>query len=180
MEKTGVVKSMGTKEVKTKFGMKPTYSFNIDGEWFSMGFTKPKFGKGDTISFDYSETTYGNSVDAKSVSVAVGSGGGGASVGAAVAKPTFTGGGKGVFPIPALDGQRAIVRQNALTNARELFMHSGGDTGDMKDAAHRVIAIARIFESYACGDLDAEMAKDMLSKKTRPVEVEEMIEEEAA
>lgn len=176
MEKSGIVKSMGSKEVKTKFGMKPTYSFNIDGEWFSMGFSKPKFGKGDSISFEYSETTYGNTVDAKSVSVD----GAGSSAPVASAKPAFTGGGKGVFPIPALDGQRAIVRQNALTNARELVVGLHDGEVDHDALAEKIIRLARKFESYACGDLDAQMAQKMIAKKSAPVAVEDMIEEEAA
>jgi len=176
MEKAGVVEAMGSKEVKTKFGMKPTYSFKLDGEWFSMGFTKPKFGKGDSVSFDYSETTYGNSVDAKSVSV---TGGGAAPASASVVKPAFGGGGKGVFPIPALDGQRAIVRQNALTNARELYVAAEGNSFG-REAAMDIIAVARIFESYACGDLDAEMAKEMVKKKSAPKSMDELVDEEAA
>lgn len=181
MNASGVVKAMSNKQVKTRFGMKDTYSFNIDDQWYSLGFKKPKFGKGDTIEFAYSESTYGMQVDDKTVSV---KGGGGGSVSAAPASTVRTAsfGGKGVFPIPALDGQRAIVRQNALTNARELYCSQDG--GEFSpSAAHDIIAVARIFESYACGDLDAKMAEEMVSKRVKkevPKPIEEILDEEEA
>lgn len=179
MNTSGVVKAMHSKQVKTRFGMKDTFSFNIDDQWYSLGFKKPKFVKGDTIEFEYTESTYGMQVDDKTVVVK----GGGVSVPTSVGKPvSFGGGGKGVFPIPALDGQRAIVRQNALTNARELYC-AGGKVVFGKDAAADIIAVARIFESYACGDLDAAEAKKMVekaAKKAEPSSLEELLDEEAA
>jgi len=181
MNTSGVVKAMSNKQVKTRFGMKDTYSFNIDDQWYSLGFKKPKFGKGDTIEFEYTESTYGMQVDDKTVVV---KGGGSSAPTGAVKAVSFGGGGKGVFPIPALDGQRAIVRQNALTNARELYCYcAGSDAKFNKETAADIIAIARIFESYACGDLDAAEAKKMMekaAKKAEPKPIEELLDEEAA
>lgn len=160
MNKSGVVESIGTKEVKTRYGMKPTYSAKIDGEWFKLGFTKPPFGKGDSISFNYEESTYGNEMDVKSITIAAGaatpSTAGVASVGV---KPAYTGG-KGVFPIPPLDGQRSIVRQSSLTNARELYCkaHTTTSIVDLDEAAHEIVRLAKIFEAYSCGDTVAEKA----------------------
>lgn len=161
-EVNGIVESIGTKEVKTRFGMKPTFSMKVDGEWYKLGFTKPKCDKGDEVSFSYVEGTYGREVDAKAISV--GSGAKGAPTPASAAPraaPSY--GGKGVFPIPALDGQRAIVRQNALTNARELLAAScGGKMFDVTPATvDAIIATARKFEAYACGDLDAVRAAEL-------------------
>lgn len=160
-EITGIVESLGTKEVKTRFGMKPTFSMKVDGEWYKLGFTKPKCDKGDEVSFSYVEGTYGREVDAKAISV--GSGAKSAPTpGAAAPRAAPSYGGKGVFPIPALDGQRAIVRQNALTNARELVVGcAGGKAFDADEEVVRIIAIARKFEAYACGDLDARRAEEM-------------------
>jgi len=161
-EITGVVESIGTKEVKTRFGMKPTFSMKVDGEWYKLGFTKPKCDKGDEVSFSYVEGTYGREVDAKAIIV----GSGAKSVptpGAAAPRAAPSYGGKGVFPIPALDGQRAIVRQNALTNAREAVVASFGGKVFMADAplADNIISLARKFEAYACGDLDAVRAAEL-------------------
>ena len=171
---TGEVVAVGSKPVNTKWGEKTTHSFQVDGVWYKTGFKKGKFSKGDTITFTYVEGPYGNDVDVASIST-----GGGATASApaaSAAKPAYTGGGKGVFPIPALDGQRAIVRQNALTNARELYIASVDPTAvDVKDTAYDIIAIARIFEAYACGDLDALKAAEMKAAKSMPT-IEEVTE----
>ena len=160
-EITGVVEAIGTKEVKTRFGMKPTYSMKVDGEWYKTGFNKPRCDKGDEVSFSYVEGTYGREVDAKAISV--GAGGAKGAPTPATPRPAPSYGGKGVFPIPALDGQRAIVRQNALTNARELVVGCAGGKPFAVDDEEiiRIIAIARKFEAYACGDLDARRAEEM-------------------
>lgn len=172
---TGEVVAVGSKPVNTKWGEKTTHSFQVDGVWYKTGFKKGKFSKGDTITFTYVEGPYGNDVDVASIST-----GGGATASApaaSAAKPAYTGGGKGVFPIPALDGQRAIVRQNALTNARELYTAEGGAmlAANLKDKAYDIIAIARIFEAYACGDLDAMKAAEMKAAKPMPT-IEEVTE----
>lgn len=160
-EVTGVVESIGTKEVKTRFGMKPTFSMKVDGEWYKLGFTKPKCDKGDEVTFSYTEGTYGREVDAKAISV--GAGGVKGAPTPAAARPAPSYGGKGVFPIPALDGQRAIVRQNALTNAREAVVAAFGGGVFVPDAAlaDNIISLARKFEAYACGDLDAVRASEL-------------------
>ena len=170
---TGEVSAVGSKPVTTKWGEKTTHSFQVDGVWYKTGFKKGKFSKGDPITFTYVEGPYGNDVDVASIST----GGAAPSAPAAsAAKPAYTGGGKGVFPIPALDGQRAIVRQNALTNARELYIASAGSmVADLKDKAYDIIAIARIFEAYACGDLDAMKAAEMKAAKSMPT-IEEVTE----
>jgi hypothetical protein len=168
MNKSGVVESIGTKEVKTRYGMKPTYSAKIDGEWFKLGFSKPPFGKGDSISFNYEESTYGMEMDVKSVTMAgapTPTVGGAGAVGAATpSRPAFTGG-KGVFPIPPLDGQRSIVRQSSLTNARELLCAKADMPSDLDACAHEIVRIAKIFEAYSCGDTIAEIAAKAKSAK---------------
>lgn len=169
-----VVEAASTKPVKTRYGMKSTYSFKAGGEWFNANFKNPKVDKGDVISFNYEEDSYGKAVDVDTISK-------GASVAPPIPAassagkadaPRFTGG-KRVFPIPALDGQRAIVRQNAVTNARELVAAVLGkdsaavklNTKQMDVLTDEIIRIARKLEAYSCGDLDmeevkAEMASD--------------------
>jgi hypothetical protein len=72
-----------------------------------------------------------------------------------------------VFPIPALHGDRAIVRQNSVTNAVKLITDSvhSTDEADWDDLADMVIRIARKFEAYSCGDLDMAQAIAMSEDK---------------
>ena len=169
-EVNGIVESIGTKEVKTRFGMKPTFSMKVDGEWYKLGFTKPKCDKGDEVSFSYVEGTYGREVDAKAIIVGAGGAKGAPTPAGVVPRAAPSYGGKGVFPIPALDGQRAIVRQNALTNAREVVVvFDKGDKGvyDYDIIADKIIRLARKFEAYACGDLDAVRAAELKEGLTK-------------
>ena len=65
-----MAQAQGTVE---KIVQKPTrnggtaYSFVIDGTWYGHGFDAPKFGEGDTISFDYQQNGNFKNVNAKSV-----------------------------------------------------------------------------------------------------------------
>lgn len=172
---TGVVSNVAVeqvsqKDVTTRFGSKPTFSFKAGGEWFKTGFGRHGLNVGDVVSFSYTEGKYGKEVDAKAIakgasSIATGAGttatpGAVAGAAGSVAAKPYSSSGKGVFPIPALDGQRAIVRQNALTNARELVaLNYAGKCysfEELEEYARDIIKIARQFEAYSCGDLDQE------------------------
>jgi hypothetical protein len=168
---TGVVSNVAVeqvsqKDVTTRFGSKPTFSFKAGGEWFKTGFGRHGLNVGDVVSFSYTEGKYGKEVDAKAIakgasSIATGAGttatpGAVAGAAGSVASKPYSSGSKGVFPIPALDGQRAIVRQNSLTNAVKFaeFHPCDGDTTD--ERVNEIIRVARKFEAYSCGDLDQE------------------------
>lgn len=63
------------------------------------------------------------------------------------------------FPLPPLDGQRVIVRQNALGHATKLVVEAGYHSGEDSNAsADLIIELARKFEAYVAGDLDLELA----------------------
>lgn len=168
---TGTVEGASKKEVKTKFGMKPTFSLKIDGEWYSCGFTDPRCSSGDVIAFTYTDTKYGREIDKGSIMKT-----GAAVTPPAESKPTYTGTTSAPksaaapnrpFPIPPLHGDRAIIRQNALSHASRLaaaYIQPG--TVYLEDTlADTVIRLARKFEAYACGDLDVERAKEMAIAK---------------
>ena len=113
-----IIENITTKEVTTKFGPKPAYTIHANGERFSYGFKKPAFAIGDEVDFQYTENTYGKNVDMASVQM-LKKGTGAPTPSASTASP-----GKApysppskVFPIPLLHGDRAIVRQNSITNA---------------------------------------------------------------
>lgn len=157
------VAQISSKSVTTKFGPKPVFSIKgDDGTWYKCGFTKPKCSEGDTIEVDVKETDYGTEIiDPKNIRAV---GGGGVSVPAASPARSAGGGGRAgydrVFPVPALSPERAIIRQNALTNARELYVatHGGKPFTFGETAAASIIEVARMFEAYSTGDLDRAVA----------------------
>lgn len=161
MNVSGAIEAVGTKPVNTKYGSKNTYSAKVGGQWYKFGFKDPKLSVGDNVSLEYTPGQYGNEVTTVSKGVPdAAPAANEASTPTAAPRPAY--GSKGAFPIPALDGQRAIVRQNAITNARELYAASKGGKGfalDFEGDALNIIQIARVFESYACGDMDMDAAK---------------------
>ncbi len=155
------VEQLSDREVNTRFGKKKTYSFKANNEWYSTAFKAPKVSVGDVVSFEFEETKYGKNVDPATIEPSLAP-----SFSPApppVKRDTYQP--KGVFPIPALDGQRSIVRQNALTNARETVVALLGTEHKLADAdylAARIIEIARKYEGYTAGDSDlSEVKKEM-------------------
>lgn len=167
---SGVVQEVATKDVSTKFGVKPTYSFKVDGKWIKCGFKNPGVEVGYTVDFDGVAGIYG--IETKSVNI----------VSRAPAAPTtvtsssipvartYSSGGykEKVFPIPPLHGDRAIVRQNALARSTDLYIAARGGKSFDLDAStlDLVISFARKFEAYTAGDLDlAEAVEESASEK---------------
>ena len=156
---TGIVEAVSTKDVNTKFGNKPTYSMKVNGTWIKCGFKNPNVQVGYEVEFDGVSGTYG--VETKSVNILRKDAAPFASVTASatpVAAPKAAYGGykEKVFPIPALHGDRSIVRQNALARATDLFIAARGSKPFELDEATlaMVISFARKFEAYTAGDLD--------------------------
>jgi hypothetical protein len=172
---TGIVEAVSTKDVTTKFGTKPTYSIKINGGWVKCGFKNHNANVGDEVEFDGNTGTYG--VETKAVTIL--RRGAGAAVTsstpttAAVATPqvkSFSGGYKDkVFPIPALHGDRAIVRQNALARATDLYVAARGGKPFELEAENLdfVIKLARKFEAYTAGDID--MMEAIQEDETNPL-----------
>jgi hypothetical protein len=161
-----IIENITSKDVNTKFGPKPAFSIMANGERFSYGFKKPTFQIGDEIDFQFTENTYGKNVDLTSVRLIAKGAGAPPPATSSAPAPMPARGGYGApkpFPIPALHGDRAIVRQNSITNATKLVVDSQkqGTLADMEAAANLIIEIACKFEAYSCGDLDAAMAEAM-------------------
>lgn len=158
---TGVVEQVSKKDVNTKWGTKPTFSFKVNGTWVSHGFKNHGLNVGDEVEFDGESGTYGISTKAVRV-VKAGSGASvvtSTSTSVPVRAPSSSN--SRVFPIPPLHGDRSIVRQNALARATELVIGCrGGKPYDVDDATVGVIiSIARQFEAYTAGDLDLAAAE---------------------
>jgi hypothetical protein len=161
----------GTIESVAKTGK----SVKIEGQWYGA-FAKSQLGSagvGDTIAFTYVSvekegTTFHNIKG--NVTLKEGGGGGAATPAPDVPSaprttaPAASYGRASIsFPLAPLDGQRVIVRQNALAHATKLVVEasewSDPSDSDLAQNADFIIEIARKFESYVAGDLDMEEAK---------------------
>lgn len=126
---------------ENKFG---GFSIRMDGNYYNSKFPI-KCEVGDSVEFDSGTTgKYCNKLRV------VSSGGGGS-------RPATTGGGRrGSFPIDKADGQRSIIRQNALARAVELVALFPDGIEDRDAAAAESVRIAIELERFTAGDLDAE------------------------
>jgi hypothetical protein len=156
----GIVTNEGSKQVNTRFGVKTTYSIEVDGVWFKCGFKKPPCKPGDEIEFDDSVGTYG--AEAKNVRP----------VGSRVqgveetpvktpTKATNYGRPEKTFPVPLLHGDRSIIRQNSLAHATNLVVSVYPKESvlvpaqtELDSMAEMVIKVAMKFEEYSAGDLE--------------------------
>jgi hypothetical protein len=150
-------------------------SFKMDdGKWYSVFNSASMSGatKGDFVEFNYVENGAFNNIK------------GSVKKGKAPADRAPTGAGvmeagkpytntrgfvEKQFPVPALHPDRSIIRQNSLSHATSIVCQMTA-FGDCEEAARRTIEIARMFEAYSTGDLDAgeveEEMKKMLAKET--------------
>lgn len=150
---TGVVEAVSGKDRNIKSGPRAgsvatAYAFKVGADWYNTGF-KSLVEKGQEVSFDYEENSYGKQV--KTVTV---TGGSSAPKNSSAGGGTSTGAG---FPIGPRASGRAINRQNALTNAVTYVNNTWGES--RPPTPDDVIAIARQFEAYTTGDLETAAAK---------------------
>lgn len=164
---TGIVEEVSQKDVSTKFGVKPTYSFKMGGKWIKCGFKNPHLEVGYQVDFDATSGTYG--IETKSVNIIskTASGVAGSSSSPAKVSPVVGSYGK-VFPIPPLHGDRSIVRQNALARAVDIFIGSaGGKPYTFEESVTTtIINLAKKFEAYTAGDLDMAEAMDEIKTES--------------
>jgi hypothetical protein len=147
--------------VKAKSANKFGFGIMVNDKWYNSK-SEITCGKGDEVEFDDGGKAY-----VRDLKVTKTGGGVSAGTGSSMASkgPSGTGYARGVFPLPANDGSRSIVRQNSITNAVALYTSVVGDvaskTKDLEDMAYSVINIARVFEKYSSGDIDAELNKQI-------------------
>lgn len=168
-----IVTNITSRPVTTRFGPKPVYDVHLDGVKHSFGFTKPPFAIGADIDCMVNSDKYGPKIEPASVVVKAHGTPGTAPTTSAPPSPvsgassgtrTYSGPPAKVFPIPLLHGDRAIVRQNSVTNAVKLATDGGyiaGLTGE--GAAMLVIDLARMLEAYSCGDIESEAADRLVA-----------------
>lgn len=177
----GAITAIQSEPRNTKYGSRNVHYIHVNGERFQLGFGKLEVKVGDVVDFDSGDKGYGPEVTKGSL-VVVSSGVvgpvvpivAGVSLTPAMADspaPAPKSGGKAPtpFPIPALHGDRAIVRQNALTQARGLVEASmpkeTRSLADLEALAHVIVKLAPIFEAYSAGDNDMAAAKADMEKK---------------
>jgi hypothetical protein len=176
-ELQGVIQSIEPRKVNTQWGAKDTVNFTINGDTFSGGFKKwNNVNVGDEVFITY-ETTAAGYRNIKGLTVvAAGSGGpvpiantapksgsGAASGG----KRYRANGEEGGFPLHPLCYERALDRRNALTAAADLagaaYRATADETHLNKEA---IVEVARYFEAYTTGDLDAAEARLMAGEES--------------
>lgn len=161
----GVINSLWTKEVTTKYGEKPVTLFSVEGQdgTFNLGFGKQQVAEGDEVSFNHQDLKYGEyPVDKNTLKIV--SRGNKVEAPAPAPKNTGSKGGysRGNFPLDFTDGQRSILRQHAFTQARELLtaqLESGERSPEDLTVAE-IIAAAYNIERYTSGDDLREEMKD--------------------
>lgn len=173
MSSVGIVESITSKDINTKYGLKKKYSVKIDGTWYDAGWKKPTVAEGTTVTFNSKDTTYGRELDGGLVPTVAGLGAGTSTA----AKPAATTRGKYdavPFPVPPLDPSRSIIRQNALRHATatvnmqlEQARHAGVGTSSpsISQIVESVVHAARQYEEYISGydamnEAQAKVEKD--------------------
>jgi len=145
--------------VKAKSANKFGFGIMINDKWYNSK-SEISCNKGDEVEFDDGGKAY-----IRDLKVTKGGSGVAASSGGSMVNKGTTGTSyaRGVFPLAANDGSRSIVRQNSITNAVALYSYivAAKEDPNPEDAAYAVINIARIFEKYSAGDIDAELNKQI-------------------
>lgn len=134
-----------------------------DGNWYGVfAATQLKANKGDYVEFAY-KSVIKNGNEYRNVQGVV-SGTAVSPTGGSMREiPENNSGGQSRSPLMLpvmLARERAIIRQNALTNAVQYAFSVNGVTVDV------VIGIAREFEAYTSGDYDIETARRSLEEES--------------
>ncbi len=163
---TGVVTNLSSRIVTTKYGPKPVFALTVDGTEYDAGFAKKNTAAiGTTVTLDVEMDKYGKM---KINNLSMGGSAAASPPSVVASKPTATTsyGRDRPFPIPLTHGDRSIVRQNALTNARELVSSGTLASDGMSDGAiaERIIQLAYAFESYTSGQREQVMAEEATAK----------------
>jgi hypothetical protein len=138
---SGTIDAVYENDVKGYGGkMKKAFRYSINGAYYSGGFKRWAGEKGDEVTIDYETNAKGYN-DIKEMWV-TGKGSVETRGGSAIVKSNIR-----EFPVGPLAPERAINRQNALTNA---VKYAEGEHLSVDD----VIEIARKFEAYTTGDMD--------------------------
>lgn len=141
----------------------------VDGSWYSA-FASSQMPSGGVSVGDWVNFTYVQKGEYNNIKGSVTKGAAPASRPTTGAAPSterkFTDA-KGFvikeFPVPPLHPDRSIIRQNSLSHAVDVVSYTE-TRSTAEEFAEKVIEIARMFEAYSTGDLDAEVAEEEVRK----------------
>ena len=146
----------GQVEVKAATGKMAGKSIKVGEYWYTVKFPSALAGieKGDYVTFDYTTNGTFNNITGKPVKSTPP-----ASTAVKAYSPSPAGGRS--FPVPALAPERSIIRQNSLTHALNVLQARAywEHVTSCEEYANAAINVARMFEAYSAGDLDAEMVE---------------------
>lgn len=162
---SGKIVNLEPRAVNTKYGNKTTYTVTLDsGDRFDTSFKSPQqLGLGDLgdhVTVTVEGTKYGNKF--KSL--------GGSPTTSVSAPPAASAGRSGgvagrPFPVPRTSGEMAIIRQNALTNAVNLWSNylstlppEAAEEVLKDDVEERIIATAYKFANFSSGQREVQIA----------------------
>lgn len=183
---TGVVQGVYSKDVTTRFGNKKVWDIKLDdGQYYKNGFKKPIADVGDSVSIEYTVDKYGNEITSlirsnTSSGAAPSLNDGGSTKPTPSPNQYSSNRGNKPFPVPSDHGDRSIIRQNSLTNARELVVAQCLKVGTIPSSSmpldslvDLIIATAYKFEEYSSGDrevkaVDSLMEANATSKVKKP------------
>lgn len=168
---TGIVDRVVEKTANTKYGPKPVFDIYVDSTKYAWGWKRPSSAgvtDGATISFDFEAGQYGPKITEGTVKVLT-AGDGSAPVKKAAASVTPITGNRGDagFPVPVTSDKISILRQNALTNARELVQAYPSLFGADKkpdEMVKKILEVASKFSDYTSGRDAEERVKKLVGK----------------
>lgn len=189
-----VIAAVTPKHFTSRAG-KPCTTFSIsgtDGSEYKCGFSKPTCEIGDEVEFMATSGQYGDEVVKNSLRVTQKGTGAPAPTAqasqapaqqqqpTAMARPNFQG---KTFPVAKGHGDRSIIRQNSLMNARELLVACvpAKTLGVMyKDGSitTAVLELAMKFEGYSTGDLYPNGILDLINEQKGKVPTPVVAEQE--
>jgi hypothetical protein len=168
---TGMVEAITPMNGVSKRTGKPytIWTATVGGQEVKMGFTKPSFNVGDTVSLDTEVNKYGDTEVIKPGARASGSAPRSAPSAGASAPPAARGGFDRTFPVKTSSPEMSIIRQNALTNANaavdHYYEHCGTFEYDSPEAfAEKVIEVAYKFAEFSSGQREAKAVAELRSK----------------
>lgn len=149
----------GIVEVKAATGKMAGKSIKVGEDWYTVKFPSALAGieKGDYVTFEYTTNGSFNNITGKPTKATPP-----ASTPVKAYTPTAAGGRS--FPVPALAPERSIIRQNSLGHACTVLRDRGYETDTCEEYASAAIEVARMFEAYSAGDLDADIVEAEVAK----------------
>lgn len=162
----GTVTNESSRQANTRFGVKTTYSIEVDGVWYKCGFKKPPCKVGDEVEFNENTSAYG--MEAKDIRpIGTRAPSGEDTPVKTQPKASYNSRPEKTFPVPPLHGDRSIIRQNSLAHATQLVVfqiREMGTTVSLDDMARMVIELASKFEEYSAGDIERHAADNMVQE----------------